>query len=67
MREIARLCVEVSCIDDDVGFGRSVLLDPLHRLDRLDTFLSYFSGLVIYFLVGIYQVLITNCVQDQGT
>ena len=36
MRKISRLCVEVPGVDDDVGVGRRVLLDPLHGLDRLN-------------------------------
>ena len=33
--QISRLCVEVPRVDDDVGVGRRVPLDPLHSLDRL--------------------------------
>ena len=35
VRQISRLCVEVPCVDDDVGVGRRVPLDPLHCLDGL--------------------------------
>ena len=43
VRKISRLSVEVSGVDDDVGVGRSVPLDPLHGLDRLKSWKKAFE------------------------